>query len=108
MTSYITPCLALVVADIVFWYKGNAKLIYGIDWSPFKWWIYTSLVTNYITLHAWWRLIELGDAWKAGVTWGLINLSVDLILNTFYFGYNAKGVLALCLCALSALLAHRP
>lgn len=106
-TNYIIPCLALSFANIIFWYKGNSKAIYGLDWSPFKWWLYTSLITNYITLHAWWKLIELSNVWKAGVTWGLCSLFVDLILNTIYFGFNLNGIIALAFCACSAFFAHK-
>lgn len=106
-TAYILPALGLTLANIIFWYKGNAKEIYGLDWAPFKWWLYTSLITNYITLYAWWKLIEIGDVWKAGVTWGIVSLTVDLTLNTLYFGFNVRGVIALGLCGLSAFIVHK-
>ena len=103
---YFLPILGMAVASVIFWYKGNAKVLYGLEWSPFKWWWTTSLITNYLTLYAWWRLIELSDVWKAGVIWGLISLSVDLTLNTYYFGYNWRGMVALGLCGLAAIIAH--
>ena len=106
MTPYLLPALALGVANVIFWYKGNAKELYGVDWTPFKWWLFTSLFTNYLTLHAWWKLIEIGDVWKAGVTWGLISLTIDLILNTAYFGFHWRGIIALLLCALAGAIAH--
>ena len=106
MAEYILPTILLCLSNVVFWFKGNAKAIYGIEWTPFKWWLYTSLFTNYMTLYAWWRLIELGDVWKAGVSWGLCSLTIDLILNSYYFGFNWRGVLALCLCAIAALIVH--
>jgi type VI protein secretion system component VasK len=65
MNSYTLPVIFLCLADVVFWLKGNSKALYGFDWSPFKWWLYTSLLTNYMTLYAWWKLIELGDVWRA-------------------------------------------
>ena len=106
-TAYVLPALGLAIANIIFWYKGNAKEIYGLDWTPLKWWLYTSLATNYITLYAWWKLIEIGDVWKAGVTWGIVSLSIDLTLNTLYFGFNVRGVIALGLCGLSAFIVHK-
>ena len=105
--AYILPVFGLCFANIIFWYKGNAKVIYGLDWSPFKWWLFTSLITNYITLYAWWKLIEVGNVWKAGVTWGLCSLTIDLILNTVYFGFNWRGAMAMGLCGLSAIIAHK-
>lgn len=106
MNSYTLPIILLCVANVVFWFKGNSKVLYGFEWSPFKWWLYTSLLTNYMTLHAWWKLIELGDVWKAGVTWGLCSLSIDLLLNCYFFGFNWRGIVALLLCAISAVIAH--
>jgi len=106
VSVYIFPIFLLSVSNVIFWYKGNSKELYGLDWSPFKWWLFTSLFTNYMTLTAWWKLIQLGDIWKAGVVWGLVSLTTDLLLNTAYFGFNWKGILALLLCAIAALIAH--
>lgn len=97
----------MAVANVVFWFKGNAKELYGLDWSPFKWWLYTSLLTNYLTLHAWWKLIEISNVWKAGVTWGLVSLVTDLLLNTLFYGLNLRGIVALLLCGLASLIAHK-
>lgn len=105
--QYILPVIGLMFANVIFWFKGNAKALYGLDWSPMKWWLYTSLLTNYITLYSWWKLIEVGDVWKAGVTWGLCSLIIDLILNTCFFGFNPNGIIALLLCAVSAFLVHK-
>ncbi len=107
INSYILPFLALTFSSIIFWYKGNSKFVYDLDWSPFKWWLYTSLITNYLTLYAWWKLVEISNIWKAGVYWGLCNVIIDLVLNTIYFGFNIKGTLALLLCAISAFLVHK-
>ena len=104
--DYILPTLLLSLANVVFWFKGNSKDLFGLEWSPLQWWLYTSLLTNYMTLYAWWKLIEVGDVWRAGVTWGLCSLTIDLILNSYYFGFNPKGVLALCLCGVAALIVH--
>ena len=105
-TAYILPIVGLLVSTVIFWYKGNAKIIYGLEWSPFRWWLTTSLLTSYMTLYAWWRLVEVGNVWKAGVTWMVCNLLVDLSLNTYYFGFNWKGIIAICLCAIAAFIVH--
>jgi hypothetical protein len=97
----IIPVILLCVADIVFWFKGNARDLYALEWSPFKWWIYTSLFTNYLTLFAWWQLVERFDVWRAGVVCSICGLVVTLILNTYFYGINWRGTLALCLCVLS-------
>lgn len=59
-----------------------------------------------MSLYAWWKLVELGDVWKAGVTWGLISISVDLALNSYYLGFQWKGAVAMLLCALATAIAH--
>ena len=106
MRSYYIPVILLCLSNVVFWFKGNSKELFNIDWTPFRWWLTTSLLTNYMTLIAWWKLIELGDVWKAGVIWGMCSITVDLMLNTAFFGFSWKGVIALCLCALAAIIAH--
>jgi len=103
---YILPILGMAIASVIFWFKGNAKAVYGLDWSPFTWWWTTSLITNYLTLLSWWRLIEITDVWKAGVVWGLVSLLVDLILNSYFFGYNWRAIVALVLCAIAAIISH--
>ena len=104
--SYLIPVILLCLAELIFWFKGNSKALYWIDWGPLKWWLYTSLFTNYLCLYAWWKLIEIGDVWKAGVTWGLCSFTIELILNCYFFGFNWKGVVALCLCALATVIVH--
>ena len=104
--NYVLPVLLLSLSSVVFWYKGNAREVFGLEWGPFRWWLYSSLLTNYMTIYAWWRLIEIGDVWKAGVVWGLVSLVVDLSLNCYYFGFNWRGVLALSLCVIAGLIVH--
>jgi hypothetical protein len=106
MTAYALPILGLFVSSIIFWYKGNARQVYGLEWSPFTWWITTSLLTSYMSLYAWWKLVEIGDVWKAGVIWGLISVTVDLALNSYYFGFHWKGIVAILLCAIGAAIVH--
>lgn len=104
--GYLFPVVSLCIANILFWFKGNSKELFDLQWTPFQWWLYTSLVTNYLTLYAWWKLIEISDVWRAGVTWGLISLVVDLSLNTYFYGFNWRGISALVLCGLAAFIAH--
>jgi len=106
MHEYFAPLTMIVLSCVIFWFKGNSKILFGLEWGPFEWWIYTSLATNYMTLIAWWKLVELGDVWKAGVVWGVISLSVDLTLNSWFYGFNWKGLIALCLCGIAATIVH--
>ena len=105
-TAYIQPIVLIFIANIIFWYKGQAKAVFGLDWSPWQWWLYTSLATNYLSLYAWWRLIELSNVWTAGVTWGICSLTVELILNSYFISFSWKGAVALILCLIAGLIAH--
>jgi len=102
----VLPLLMYAVSFIIFWYKGNAKYIYGVEWTPFHWWLYTSLFTNYLCLYAWWKLVELGDVWKAGVLSGIVHICIEVSLNSYYYGFNPKGVVALALIALAGLIIY--
>lgn len=95
-----------MLAQIIFWYKGNSKVVYGLDWEPFRWWLTTSLITNYLTLYSWWRMIEITDVWKAGAYWGGITILVDLTLNSIYFGFSIKGIVALLLVGIAGIIVH--
>ncbi len=106
MREVLIPVLMITVAQIIFWFKGNSKIVYGIDWSPWRWWLTTSLITNYLTLIGWWRLMEITNVWKAGVYWGISGVFVDLVLNSLYFGFNVRGACALALVAVAGYLAH--
>ncbi len=106
MKETIIPILMIGLAQIIFWFKGNSKIVYGIDWSPWRWWMTTSLLTNYLTLLGWWRLMEHTNVWKAGVYWGMSGVVVDLVLNSIYFGFNLRGACALLLIVVAGYLAH--
>jgi len=98
--------LSIVIAHTIFWFKGNSKILFGLDWSPFQWWLTVSLLTDYLTIYAWWMMIEKTNVWKAGAYWGLIAVLVDLSLNCIYFGVNIKGIIALMLIAIAGILIH--
>jgi hypothetical protein len=106
MREVIIPMAMICLAQIIFWFKGNSKIIYGLDWSPMRWWMTTSLLTNYLTLLGWWRLMEVTNVWKAGVYWGITGILVDLTLNTIYFGFNVRGAIALGLILVASLISH--
>lgn len=100
----INTIIVILSAQVIFWFKANSKYTHNLDWNPFQWWLYTSLFTSYMCLWAWWKLVDEGDVWKAQVIFVFCSLFVNLILNTMYYGFHTKGVLALCLCALALLI----
>lgn len=95
-----------LLALIVFWFKGNSKDLYGLNWSPFEWWLYTSLFTNYLCITAWWKLVEIGDVWKAGIAVGICDVLVQIALNSYFYGFNPKGVIALALIILAGIISY--
>lgn len=105
-SDLLKPLSWILLAQIIFWYRGNAKALYGLDWGPLQWWMTTSLITNYLTLYAWWRMTELTNVWKAGAYWGCMHVLVDLTLNSIYFGVSIKGILALLLVGLASIIIH--
>lgn len=96
--------LCLIVANIIFWIKGNAKIIWGVDWSPMKWWFLTSLFTNYLCLTSWWRIVEAHGVWRASVVWGAVAVCIELPLNITFYGFNWRGLIAVLLVGLAALI----
>lgn len=104
--QYVVPLSMILIANVIFWFKGNSKALFEIEWSPFRWWLTIGLLTDYLTLLAWWKLIHLSNVWRAGVLWGVVSLFTDLVLNSYYFGFNWRGMLALILCLIAALIAH--
>ena len=93
--------LIILLAQVVFWFKGNAKFTHGLDWNPFQWWLYTSLFTSYACLYTWWDLVEAEGVYKAQAVFITCSLCINLVLNTYYFGFETKGVISLCLCTLA-------
>lgn len=67
------------------WYKGNAKIIYGVDWSPFTWWLSTGLITNYLGLLSWWFFVKEYNIWGAIAITYLLHTIIELSLSFYYF-----------------------
>lgn len=89
--------LLIFFCAVVYWFRSNAKAVFGLDLSPFEWWLYTSLVTTYASLNAWWYMRNTYDVWKAGLIWQVILFSVEVSLNVYFFGANPKMMISLTL-----------
>ena len=70
---------------VLLWYKGNAKILFGYDLSPFKWWIYTGLITNYLGLLSWWYFVKHYNIWGAMAITYLLHTVIELGLSFYYF-----------------------
>jgi hypothetical protein len=87
--------LLIFLCAFIYWFRSNAKAAFGLDLTPFEWWLYTSLITNYAALNAWWGMRENFDVWKAGLIWQVILFAVEVSLNIYFFGSNPKMMFAL-------------
>ena len=70
---------------VILWYKGNAKLLYNIDLSPFQWWLTVGLITDYLGLLSWWYLVKTYDVWFAMAITYCLGTIIRLGLNFYYF-----------------------
>ena len=72
------------------WFKANSKPLFDLQLSPFGWWLYTGLITNYVGLTAWWFFVNNYKIWGAMAICYCIHTAVELGLN-FYF-YEAPSM----------------
>lgn len=101
----INSVFLIVFCAFVYWFRSNAKAVFDLQWTPFQWWLYTSLLTNYASLTAWWYLRGSGfDIWKATLIWQLLFFIVEVSLNTYFFGFNVKIFFSLALIFLAMLI----
>ena len=67
------------------WFKANSKPLFDFQLSPFGWWLYTGLITNYLGLTAWWYLIDNYKIWGAMAITYCIHTTVELGLNLYFY-----------------------
>lgn len=67
------------------WYKGNAKILFGINWSPFSWWLYTGLFSSYLGLLSWWYFVKEYNIWGAIAITYFLHSFIELALSFYYF-----------------------
>jgi len=88
------------------WLKGHAKLVWGIELSPFYYWLTLGLITSYLGLWSWWRLCKELDnnIWLAScITYG-ISLIVTILLNSISYGFNPRASIAIVLIVVAGLI----
>ncbi len=103
----ILPLLGLLTCNCLNWLKGHAKILWGLELSPFYYWLLIGLPTTYIGLWSWWALCEKleGNIWVASCYIYGISLLVTLTLNTLNYGFNPKAGVALSLIVLAGIIA---
>lgn len=93
------------LAEIFYFYKGNAKFIFQLNWTPLEWWLYTGLFTNYIGLIGWWGLVESYGVWHSTIICIALHSIISFSLKYYYFGAPGKYTfVALCLALLSLII----
>jgi uncharacterized membrane protein len=75
----------LIILYSILWYKGNAKIIYGIELKPWQWWLSTGLITNYLGLLSYWFLVNKYNIWVTMAITYSFQTCVHLVLNYVYF-----------------------
>lgn len=89
-------CLCLLYA--ILWYKGNAKILFGLEWTPWQWWLTTGLLTNYLGLISWWFLVNNYKIWGAIAITYMMHTIIELGLSFYYFDLpNTKQLIGLSL-----------
>tara|TARA_Y100001973_G_C4987548_1_gene227289 strand:+ start:98 stop:421 length:324 start_codon:yes stop_codon:yes gene_type:complete len=69
----------------ILWYKGNAKILFGFEWPPWKWWLFTGLFTNYLGLVAWWFFVTKYNIWGGIAITYILHTIIELGLSFYYF-----------------------
>jgi hypothetical protein len=94
-------CIILCVINaLVIFIKCQAHH-WGWDLQPWKWWLYTGLLTSYLGQTAW-RSLEKGfPGWEALVVDTTIHTVVWVVGFMVMYGAETKYVISLVLLALS-------
>ena len=101
-TLYVILCSILYT---VLWYKGNAKILFGLEWSPFYWWLTTGLITNYLGLLSWWYFVNKYNIWGAIAITYVLHTVIELGLSFYYFDLpTTKQMIGLALLTVGAFL----
>ena len=98
--------LAATVA--IGWTKGNLKQLANVTWDPWQYWLYFSLVQTYLGLHGWWGLVKYyeGDVWKCMILSSSIGYLVNIGLNSYFWGFNARAILGMFFILVGGLIAR--
>ncbi len=87
-----------VILYILYYLKGNSKILFDFNWTPFQWWLYTGLISNYIALTTWWYFVKTYNIWGAIAITYCLHAIVELGLSFYFFELpNTQQILGLCL-----------
>lgn len=74
-----------ILLYIILYLKGNSKILFDFQWTPFQWWLYTGLISNYIGLISWWYFVEKYNIWGALAITYCLHSIVELGLSFYFF-----------------------
>ena len=74
-----------ILLYILLFLKYNSKILFDFQWSPFQWWLYTGLISNYIGLISWWHLVKNYNIWGALAITYCLHAIVELGLSFYFF-----------------------
>ncbi len=77
--------LCSILLYTLLWFKGNAKPLYGFELEPWKWWLYTGLITNYLGLMSWWYFVDTYKIWGALAITYFLHTVVEMGLSFYFF-----------------------
>tara|TARA_B100001059_G_C17764247_1_gene544632 strand:+ start:223 stop:546 length:324 start_codon:yes stop_codon:yes gene_type:complete len=77
--------ILLILLYTILWFKGNSKPLFDIQLSPFYWWLYTGLITNYLGLTSWWYLMDNYKIWGALAITYALHTVIELGLSFYFF-----------------------
>ena len=105
MSNIILPLAFNILATTLVWLKQNSKNVFGLDLSPFIWWLVLGLSLEYLYLNAWWILSEEIGAWRAYIALMLIGTTTSICWMSAYYGFDIKYLMSAALIVCAGILA---
>ena len=92
MSSILYPLTLQALASLMVWYKANSKEVYGLDYSPFIWWLTIGWLVEYCYLNAWWTLTKEIQPWTAYLYLTVAGSVTHMTLMSLYYGFALKYI----------------
>lgn len=95
-SSVLFPLCLHIVGGVLVFCKANAKRVWGVDLSPFMWWLTVGFLVEYCYLTAWWQLSSTTSPWVAQVSLMGVGAFTSMILMSVFYGFEMKYIIAAC------------
>ncbi len=105
MSTILLAVFLNILCVTLHWIRANAQVLWGLDWTAFHWWLYTGLLTTHCALTARLMLLDHIAVWQITLLSAIISLTVEMLLNTCFFGFNPKICIAMSLMGVAAMVA---